>query len=238
MTVPYEAAVETIQSVFDGKIDREVVCAVLDANNGHMERTIECLFGMVNEDSSSEPALENLSLDDETSRQSAQQIRDDELYARMLQDQFFVAEMRHNPDFRDVFSEPRHAPLRQSASGSSRPPPTAVSAQPEPDLADKLAQLGSAAKLKLKELYTKFQPKKSPVKDSKSGPYLSVNTEDDDAEVVAFDSSLARRTSTFEVDDGSDEDVPLTNTKKKSSVFGSPSGFQRLTSSSDHKKDD
>jgi hypothetical protein len=46
MAVPYETAVATIEGMFSGSVDREVICAVLEANNGHMEKTIECLLAM------------------------------------------------------------------------------------------------------------------------------------------------------------------------------------------------
>ncbi len=49
MAVPFDTAVSTIHSMFNGNVDREVVTTVLEANNGHMERTIECLLRMSGE---------------------------------------------------------------------------------------------------------------------------------------------------------------------------------------------
>ena len=49
MAIPYETAIETIQAVFNNNIEKDVVSAVLEANNGHMERTIECLLNMFGE---------------------------------------------------------------------------------------------------------------------------------------------------------------------------------------------
>ena len=49
MAVPYETAISTIQSVLNNSMEREIICAVLEANNGHMERTIEQLLSMSGE---------------------------------------------------------------------------------------------------------------------------------------------------------------------------------------------
>jgi hypothetical protein len=49
MAVPYETAISTIQSVLNNSVEREIICAVLEANDGHMERTIEYLLSMSGE---------------------------------------------------------------------------------------------------------------------------------------------------------------------------------------------
>lgn len=49
MSVPYEVAISTIHGMFNGSIDKEVIGAVLEANQGHMEKTVECLLSMSGE---------------------------------------------------------------------------------------------------------------------------------------------------------------------------------------------
>ena len=49
MSIPYEKAVQTIASVVGEKVDYEVIKMVLEANQGHMERTIEQLLQMMGE---------------------------------------------------------------------------------------------------------------------------------------------------------------------------------------------
>ncbi len=46
MTVPYRAAIAALESMFNGAIDREVICAILEENRGHMEKTVECLLSI------------------------------------------------------------------------------------------------------------------------------------------------------------------------------------------------
>lgn len=130
MSVPYDTAVSTIQSMFDGNVEREVVCAVLEANNGHMERTVECLLKMSGElpaeEQTSSVSVQkkfffffyywfnsmvgmnkqtnklNLFLQQQVT-EAQNQIREDELYARMLQNQVFMQQIRATPEFYGIF---------------------------------------------------------------------------------------------------------------------------------------
>jgi len=196
--IPYEAAVDTIQTMFNNSVEREVVCAVLEANNGHMERTIECLLNISGELPIEEQVTNSTAIN--SSQSSDTQIKDDELLARMLQNQLFMTELKQHPEFDQFF-------LFEDSPSSS-------TSESDVDIVNSLKQLGSAAKLKFKELALKFSKNKSTT-NKPDVKYSAVKTEDDDTEVVAFDSSLAKRTATSFTDSephiSEDGEVPLSS---------------------------
>jgi len=140
MVVPYEVAVSTIQSMFFD-IDRDVICSVLEANSGHMEKTVECLLSM----SGVLPNEEAQVLDNTI--QSQQQVQEDAQYAKKLQDQLYMNQLRLNPEFTDIFGAPR----------LWRNPEFEEDLFDGPDITEKLKQFGEAAKLKFKEFAMKFK---------------------------------------------------------------------------------
>jgi len=195
MALPYEAAVSTILSIFNNTIERDVICTVLEANNGHMEKTIECLLAMSGEIPVSETTV---SKTNEQIQQNSQ-VREDEMFARMLQDQLFVQQLQMYPEFSGVFD----------TSGGFGTGDSTV----DIDILNKLKQMGDSAKLKFKEFAMKFSKNKGPTQ--KNTAYTSLNTQEDDTEVVAFDSSLAKRTALTTNLDEDTEEVPLEKSKKK-----------------------
>lgn len=212
MSVPYEAAVSTMVSMFNGTIERDVICTILEANNGHMEKTVECLLAM-----SGEIPVEETSVSKTNGQpQQNSQIHEDEMYARMLQDELFIQQLQMYPEFSGVF-------------GGSRDLPTGES---EIDILNKLKQMGDAAKLKLKEFAMKFSKNKGPTQ--KNAAYSTLNNQEDDTEVVAFDSSLAKRTALTSNLDDENEEVPLEKSKKKDKT---PSDTELVSSKSKQKGD-
>eukprot|EP01119_Soliformovum_irregulare_P020372 TRINITY_DN6587_c0_g1_i1.p2 TRINITY_DN6587_c0_g1~~TRINITY_DN6587_c0_g1_i1.p2 ORF type:complete len:194 (-),score=49.83 TRINITY_DN6587_c0_g1_i1:1335-1916(-) len=125
MSVPYEEAISNLQSMFEN-VDREVICSVLEENQGHMERTVEILLGMTGDPQ----IVQEISADDAT---VSQQIMSDEQYAMMLQDAAFVQQARKHPEFSDILTNDY-----------------------ETDITEDLKKLGQAAKFKIKELYAKW----------------------------------------------------------------------------------
>jgi len=210
MSVPYDQAIETIASVVGNSFDKEVISMVLESNQGHMERTIEQLLQMngtvevSNKDSNvnNAPSL----------KMSQDQILDDELYARMVQDELFMQEMQADPDFEAIFgrqvveqqrrmlSSPRNQNRPQNVSSSSSTPP-------ETDIIDDIKKFGDAAKLKLKEWALKFKRRNQPQEQS-GNPSRVRPEKTDEATVVTLDTSVTRRT-TF-----NDDEVPLKEPKK------------------------
>jgi len=188
MSVPYEAAITTIHGMFNGTVDRDVVCTILEANNGHMEKTVECLLTM-----SGEIPVDETATTTETP-EKANQIREDEQFARMFQDQLFMQQLEMHPEFSSVF-------------GSN----TRTNNDTDFDITEKLKQLGDVAKLKFKELALKFR-NRSP--NEKPDVKYTTIEEEEDTEVIAFDSSLAKRTAT-NFEEESVEEVPLEMPKKQ-----------------------
>jgi len=208
MAIPYEAAVTNIVSMFNGTIERDVVCTILEANNGHMEKTVECLLAMSGEIPVSETNVSKTNVQP----QQNSQIHEDEMYARMLQDELFIQQLQMYPEFSGVF--------QRDPTGDS-----------EIDVLNKLKQMGDAAKLKLKEFAMKFK-NKGPTQ--KNAAYSTLNNQEDDTEVVAFDSSLAKRTALTSNLDDETEEVPLEKSKKKEK---SPSETELASPKSKQKGD-
>jgi len=211
MAIPYEAAVSTIVSMFNGTIERDVICTILEANNGHMEKTVECLLAMSGEI----PVEETSTSKTNGQPQQNSQVHEDEMYARMLQDQLFVQQLQMYPEFSGVFGS-RDFPKEDS----------------EIDILNKLKQMGDAAKLKLKEFAMKLSKNKGPTQ--KNTAYSTLNNQEDDTEVVAFDSSLAKRTALTSNLDDENEEVPLEKSKKKDKT---PSDTELVSSKSKQKGD-
>jgi hypothetical protein len=206
MSIPYEEAVNTLQSMFGG-MDRDVICAVLHANRGHMERTIDQLLAMsgdgISNGNTNESNNVNVASPPPPSpnpspvtrppahSQNLSQIQQDELLARMLQNELFMQEIRTNREFNGVFGGVNQPPQRYAS-------PSIVSALEDDlslkELKEKFGQLGEAAKLKFRELALRFG-KKDAVQNVKYSPIKMENDNNiDDTEVVALDSTLARRT--------------------------------------------
>eukprot|EP00026_Physarum_polycephalum_P011645 Phypoly_transcript_11884.p2 GENE.Phypoly_transcript_11884~~Phypoly_transcript_11884.p2 ORF type:complete len:183 (+),score=39.07 Phypoly_transcript_11884:218-766(+) len=179
MTVKYEEAMETLTTMF-GSIDKEVIDAVLRANDFHMERTIDNLLTM--SDSSGTPSLapqlppltEPIS---DTPTVNPQQIEQDEMLARALQNELFLAEVRANPEL--------------AAEESTFDTDLTIK-----EVKEKFNQLGEAAKSKLRDLSTMFFSKKDEKYEAVStdplnaSPTLSTNNlvaDGDDEEIIAFD---------------------------------------------------
>jgi len=188
MTVPYEDAVATLQGMFSN-LDREVVCSVLHANRGHMERTIDSLLSLCGE-----TPVNNVPSENPPVHQSVNQVQQDEMLARMLQNDMFMREVRVNRDFNALFS----APSRQDIPPRSSSPSVVDALEDDlslRELREKFSQLGEAAKLKFREVAMKFTKRDGGAGNASYSPLnKSRDGTDDDTEVVAFDSSVARRT--------------------------------------------
>jgi len=236
MAVPFETAVSNLQSIFPD-LDREVICAVLEANNGRLERTVDFLLGMGVDSRNS--SCSNSDFD---------QIRQDEFIARMLQDELFIQELRQYPELISVLDN--GAATMGSSTNAPRVNNMSSQSSGEIDIADKLKQLGDAAKLKFKELVMKFKTRSSNSSNSSnpSVKYSPINNEDEGgAEFISFDSSLSKRTSpsfvldeeeesasTFEYEDN---EVPLDKTRsgrntRKNEYLSSSSSLISLEDSS------
>jgi hypothetical protein len=236
MAVPFETGVGNLQSMFPD-LDREVICAVLEANNGRLERTVDFLLGMGVDSRNS--SCSNSDFD---------QIRQDEFIARMLQDELFIQELRQYPELISVLDN--GAATMGSSTNAPRVNNMSSQSSGEIDIADKLKQLGDAAKLKFKELVMKFKTRSSNSSNSSnpSVKYSPINNEDEGgAEFISFDSSLSKRTSpsfvldeeeesasTFEYEDN---EVPLDKTRsgrntRKNEYLSSSSSLISLEDSS------
>jgi hypothetical protein len=243
MAVPFETGVGNLQSMFPD-LDREVICAVLEANNGRLERTVDFLLGMGVDSRNSEFGISNSSC----SNSDFDQIRQDEFIARMLQDELFIQELRQYPELISVLDN--GAATMGSSTNVPRVNNMSSQSSGEIDIADKLKQLGDAAKLKFKELVMKFKTRSSNSSNSSnpSVKYSPINNEDEGgAEFISFDSSLSKRTSpsfvldeeeesasTFEYEDN---EVPLDKTRsgrntRKNEYLSSSSSLISLEDSS------
>jgi len=214
MTIPYERAVTTIYECFQGKVEREVVCTVLEANNGHMERTIECILNLLDELPSTETATIE-AIQESTSKQN--QIHEDEIFAQMVQDQFFISQLKSTPEWNTFFPEHKMVPTIPPFGGSSANPEITLNSNtaeriPENfDFGEKFKQMGEAAKSKFREFAVKFRATDRP--DVK----YSVCQSEDHAEVIELDSSLTRRTTiNFEDDFVLESEIPLSKKSKGS----------------------
>lgn len=144
MAIPYEAAVATIQSMFEN-VDKDVICTVLEANSGHMEKTVECLLAMSGEIPAEEQQQTTTtvwnwlfcSILSVLLQSNSAQIKEDEQLARMLQNQLFLNELKQHHEFDDIFfSELVHS-SRPSASGTT-------SQESDTDLVNSIKQLGAS----------------------------------------------------------------------------------------------
>jgi len=224
MAIPYETAIATLQGMFM-ELDREVICAVLESYNGHMERTVECLLSMTSEDHSnfssfdsspampvSQPPLPQRPQD----LPELEQIKQDELLARMVQDAWLVEQFR-DPQLFSMFSPWGTEPTSSSSSTVD-----------EIDIADKIKQLGDGAKLKLKELILKVKNKVTSTGSPARSPgvkYSQIDNSQDSGEVVSFDTSISRRTAinasnpfTIDDEDTFEDEQPLTHSKKSVNI--------------------
>jgi len=197
MTVPYETALSVLESMFQGNVEKEVVAAILEANNGKMEQTVEFLLGMMNAETQ-----ENGEILGESNSGAVQeelpplvptpeetQLQEDEQFAKMVQDQLFLQELQQSSEFPALFP---NGLLENN------------------QMLMKIKQLGAGAKTKLQELAFKFTSTGTTPSNSENRSLLN---EDDDAEVIAFDSSLITRlTNNVVVDatgENEDGEVPL-----------------------------
>ncbi|EGG23570.1 hypothetical protein DFA_05703 [Cavenderia fasciculata] len=192
MSVPYEEALNSLQSMFSS-FDRELIGAVLQQNKGHMEKTIDALLEMSGET----PINQNTDSD-----ASLAQLQQDEMMARMLQNDLFVNELRNDEDFARLFQQresqaymqqqrrlrqqqqQQQQPQQQQQSPTSRPvshdhedgvSPLTLFEEDFGDIKEKLNNLGEAAKTKFRELADFFMKKEE-------SQYNAVRTTDDDEE--------------------------------------------------------
>ncbi|KYR00428.1 hypothetical protein DLAC_03184 [Tieghemostelium lacteum] len=95
MSVPFNEAIESIQSMFHG-FDKDIIELVLRQNKGNMEMTIDVLLEM-----NGEKPINNI----DTIEKDQQQIEQDEVLANMLQNNLFLNELRNDNDFASLFKQ-------------------------------------------------------------------------------------------------------------------------------------
>jgi len=211
--VGLDEALATLQAMFNG-IDREVLQVVLEANSGQMERTIDVLLKMSNENdpstkTSSSTAVSSLP-DDFLSIPGSKgsdlsQVQQDELYAKMVQDELFVQELASQaqafPEFNTFLGEAAPRNLYPEAARAARGNPNGQQAHPQQqqqqndtfkEIKEKFSSMSEAAKRKFSELATRFS--RNP---SRGAANTNTNTNTNtrytslpatDEEVVAFES--------------------------------------------------
>jgi len=203
MSVNYDEAMQTLTSMF-ASVDKEIIDAVLRANDMRMERTIDALLSM--SDASGTPSLDPPlpPLSDpivDTPIINPQQMESDEMLARALQNELFLAgEERANPEH-------------------TTPQPAFDNDLSLKEVKDKFSQLGEAAKSKLRDLGTMFFKKDDKSLVEMDSPMASPTlthirslvdeTSVDDEEIVAFDRRIARRRAQAIMEDDDEEEGGL-----------------------------
>jgi len=175
-TVTYEEAVSILQSMFQ-TVDNEIICSVLQANKGHLESTIDFLLSMtgetnndtVKESSTTQQSEQPREIPPEQVAQTISQVEQDELLARVIQNELFVQDMK----------EPR----REREEGLSPSLDEDLSLK---EIKEKIGHFSEAAKLKYRELMTRF------VKKDPSAKYSTVSV-DETTDSTLTDSTLSRR---------------------------------------------
>ncbi|EPZ35803.1 hypothetical protein ROZALSC1DRAFT_30007 [Rozella allomycis CSF55] len=124
--------VDSLHCIFP-QLDKEIISSVFSSNQGDFERTLNVLLEMSDD-----------SPPDERAR--AAQIREDELFARSLQDETFVNELQMDGEFRRSVSENGEAEVKS-----------------ESDWVAKLSGMGEATKKKVKQMYIKYISAKDPM---------------------------------------------------------------------------
>eukprot|EP00004_Rigifila_ramosa_P017386 TRINITY_DN422_c0_g1_i1.p1 TRINITY_DN422_c0_g1~~TRINITY_DN422_c0_g1_i1.p1 ORF type:complete len:301 (-),score=64.00 TRINITY_DN422_c0_g1_i1:64-909(-) len=222
--VAFEDAIATLQGMFP-TFDRGVIASMLEVNNGHMEKTVDNLlalcddtpdFSVVEPVEPSYPAARRvptstlpadfLSFDEPTGPAPTAQMAEDERFARMLQDQLFMDELRQNPEIAAALSASGHGVPPEFANGGA-PMYSRTAAEPAPAETDSVAEfkkklfdMSEGAKQKFRELSTRWGTQRGG-----SAQYVSLNADDDDdAEVLNFDrtdSALGPRRQRVDDDD-------------------------------------
>jgi len=244
--VGLDEALATLQAMFNG-IDREVLQVVLEANSGQMERTIDVLLKMSNENDpsakvSSSTAVSSLP-DDFLSIPGSKgsdlsQVEKDELYAKMVQDELFVQELASQaqafPEFNTFLGEavPRNSYPEAARAARGNPNGQQAPAQQQQqndtfkEIKEKFSSMSEAAKRKFSELATRFS--RNPSRGS-STTNTNTNTNTNtrytslpatDEEVVAFESP----------------DSPGTNTNKRGAYTGEIEMTTDVSSLSDKRQ--
>jgi hypothetical protein len=219
MSISYEEALETLQSMFGGAWDRDSLDAVLRHQQGHMENTVDTILRHGDKDpqvlidqlaAGIDPEESARSIDEALARQLAQGERigaaaaastagtssavypagrpkghgapttlpddflripggftpqsvvDDEMLARMLQDELFSQELARNPQFahlaRGRGGGGGGVGETSTSASSSRRTFTARGgpASPGPNLIDKISELGDNARRRLQLMAAQF----------------------------------------------------------------------------------
>eukprot|EP00002_Diphylleia_rotans_P020110 TRINITY_DN3896_c0_g2_i1.p1 TRINITY_DN3896_c0_g2~~TRINITY_DN3896_c0_g2_i1.p1 ORF type:complete len:238 (+),score=60.29 TRINITY_DN3896_c0_g2_i1:50-763(+) len=237
MSISLEEGVATLQAMFEG-VDREVIVAVLEANRGNMERSVDALLTMGGESvdeprratqtpqhtpTSSLPSdfLSIPSADTRTAShdgdfarpEELEQIHSDELFARMLQDQMVLNEIRRDPELDSVFSPPSSRARAGSASTQAAVYGDAEHSQTEAqshqshesqsDLREKLSSLSESAKTKLRSLSSRFSRRRGNENAAQYHSLLSMaDGEDEETQVVhSSQQNMSRRANRYQVDE-------------------------------------
>jgi len=211
--VGLDEALATLQAMFNG-IDREVLQVVLEANHGQMERTIDVLLKMSNENDPSTKVSSNTasvsSLPDDflsipgSKGSDLSQVQQDELYAKMVQDELFVQELASQaqafPEFNTFLGETGPRNLYPEAARAARANPNGQQAHPQQqqndtfkEIKEKFSSMSEAAKRKFSELATRFSRNPSRGNNNNTNTASNSNTRytslpATDEEVVAFES--------------------------------------------------
>jgi hypothetical protein len=221
MSISYEEALETLQSMFGGAWDRDALDAVLRHKQGHMENTVDAILRHGDRDpqllldqlaAGIDPEESARSLDEALARQlsqgervggaatrggrgggtaaapagapkghgtpttlpddflripggfAPQSVVDDEMLARMLQDELFSQELARNPQFAHLARGRGAGGGAASAAAPSSMAPGARRtftarggpASPGPNILDKISELGDNARRRLQLMAAQF----------------------------------------------------------------------------------
>eukprot|EP00735_Rhodelphis_limneticus_P015643 TRINITY_DN9962_c0_g1::TRINITY_DN9962_c0_g1_i1::g.29205::m.29205 TRINITY_DN9962_c0_g1::TRINITY_DN9962_c0_g1_i1::g.29205 ORF type:complete len:261 (+),score=21.88,CUE/PF02845.11/5.1e-05 TRINITY_DN9962_c0_g1_i1:121-903(+) len=149
MSVSYEEALQTLDSMFAGQFDREILASVLASQGNHLERTVETLLQMSGEVDSAPPppsqfapvptpayppsSLAMGGLPDDFLRlpsdsygsrtaEEMSQIEADAELAKMLQDELFLQDLQRNPEWNQVLRDEARMNPGYSSQGMSQQP--------------------------------------------------------------------------------------------------------------------
>lgn len=153
--ISYEAAMATLKTMFP-KADEAVVTMVLEANGGHMERTVEQLLTMDIPQSGDTPKglpsqaalkseerelLPGRPLPDDFLRPPSyfkqasveqSQVDQDAELARMLQDEMFLQDLARNPEFYGLQPHPQPKKQQEKPKANANAPAAAAQSSAKP----------------------------------------------------------------------------------------------------------